>query len=87
MDVPKEKAEAKRLQEVRKLRKDEEMAWPDWEESRKMEDGDWRLEPEGGAEVPEIIICRMQWKATPVDPDAKAPRAGRSKALERLLAN
>ena len=51
-----EKEEAKRLQGVRKLRKDEEMAWPDWEEARKMEDGEWRLEPEGEPEVPEIII-------------------------------
>ena len=36
----KEKEKAKRLQGVRKLRKDEEMAWPDWEEARKMEDGE-----------------------------------------------
>ena len=34
-----EKEEAKRLQGGGKPRKDEEMAWPDWEEARKMEDG------------------------------------------------
>ena len=43
---------AKMLQGVRKLRKDEEMAWPDCEEARKLENGEWRLEPEGKAEVP-----------------------------------
>ena len=51
-----EKEEAKRLQGVRKPRKDEEMAWPDWEEARKMKESVWRLEPGGEAEVPEIII-------------------------------
>ena len=34
------KEEAKRLQGVRKQRKDEEMAWLDWEEARKMENGE-----------------------------------------------
>ena len=43
---PNEKEEAKRLQGVTKPRKDEEMAWPDWEEARKMQGGEWRLEPE-----------------------------------------
>ena len=60
-----EKEEAKRLQGVRKLRQDEEIAWapprnmtkwPDWEEARKLENAEWRLVPEGEAEVPEIII-------------------------------
>ena len=51
-----EKEEAKRLQGVRKPRKDAEMAWPDWEEARNMEESEWRLKPEGEAEVPEIII-------------------------------
>ena len=50
-----EKEEATRLQGVRKLRQDEEIAWapprnmtkwPDWEEARKLENGEWRLEPE-----------------------------------------
>ena len=30
--------------------------WPDLEEARKLGNGQWRLEPEGEAEVPEIII-------------------------------
>ena len=51
-----EKGEGKRLQGVRKPRKDAEMAWPDWEEARNMEESEWRLKAEGEAEVPEIII-------------------------------
>ena len=52
------KKKQKRLKGVRKPRKDEEMAWapprkrsdwPDWEEARKMEECEWRLEPEGEA--------------------------------------
>ena len=62
------KKKQKRLQVVRKLRQDEAIAWapprnmtkwPDWQESWKMASGGWsqkRLEPEGEAEVPEIII-------------------------------
>ena len=42
----KEKEEAKRLQGVRQLRKGEDMVWPGWEEARKVENGEWRLEPE-----------------------------------------
>ena len=58
MEIPKRKEEAQVLQGARKLRKDEEMAWapprnksewPDWEEARKMEESEWRLEPEGEA--------------------------------------
>ena len=30
--------------------------WPDWEEATKLENGERRLEPEGKAEVSEIII-------------------------------
>ena len=62
-----EKEEAKRLQGVRKLRKDDDMAWPDWEEAGKMEDGEWRLEPEGEVEVSEIIIVSDAVEGTPVD--------------------
>ena len=69
---PNEKEEAKRLQGVRKLRKDEEMAWSDWEEARKMEDGEWRLEPEGEAEEPEIIIVSDAVAGTPVDLDGES---------------
>ena len=62
MDVPKRK---RRNNNARKPSKDEEMAWapprnrsdwPDWEEARMIEESEWRLEPEGEAEVPEIII-------------------------------
>ena len=28
-----------------------------------MEESEWRLEPEGEAEVPEIIIVSVRWKA------------------------
>ena len=58
------KKKRKKMQAVRKLRKDEEMTWPDWEEARKMENGEWMLEPEGEAEVPEILIVSdAVWKA------------------------
>ena len=30
--------------------------WPDWEEARKREESEWRLEAEGEAEVSEIIV-------------------------------
>ena len=56
----------------RKLRKDEAMAWPDWEEARKMEDGEWRLEPEGEAEVLEIITVSDAVEGTPVDLDGES---------------
>ena len=67
-----EKEEAKRLQGVRKPRKDEEMACPDWEEARKM--SEWRLEPEGEAEVPEIIIVSDAVEGTFVDLDGENRR-------------
>ena len=41
--------------------------WPDWEEARSTEESEWRLEPEGEAEVTEIIIvsdaveCTFSW--------------------------
>ena len=40
---------------------------PDWEEARKLEKGEWRLEPEREAEVPEIIIVSDAVEGTPVD--------------------
>ena len=40
---------------------------PDWEEARKLENGEWRLEPEGEAEVLEIIIVSDVVEGTPVD--------------------
>ena len=64
-------------------RKDEEMAWapprnrsgwPDWEEARKMEESEWRLETEGEAEVPEIIIVSDAVEGTFVDLDGESRR-------------
>ena len=61
-----------RLQGVRKLRKHEEIAWPDWEEARKMEDGEWRLEPEGEAELPEVVIVSDAVEGTLVHLDGES---------------
>ena len=69
MEIPKRKRRSKkRLQGARK-----QMAWapprnvsnwPDSKEARSMEESEWRLEPEGEAEVPEIIIVSdAVWKA------------------------
>ena len=46
--------------------------WPDWEEARKLENGEWRLEPEEEAEVPEIIIVSDAVECTPVDLDGES---------------
>ena len=76
-----EKAETKRLQGARKLRRDEEMAWApprnmsnwlDWEEVEKCGKNAWRLEPEGEAEVPEIIIVSDAVESTNVELDGKS---------------
>ena len=78
-----EREESKRLHGVRKPRKDEEMAWapprnrsdwPDWEEARKMEESERRLEPEGEAEVPAIIIVSDAVEGTFVDLDGESRR-------------
>ena len=78
-----EREEAKRLQGARKPKKDEEMAWaaprniskwPDEEEARRMEESEWRLEPEGEAEVPEIIIVSDAVEGTFVDLDGESRR-------------
>ena len=37
-----------------------------------MENGEWRLEPEGEAEVPEIIIVSDAVEGTPVDLDGES---------------
>ena len=66
------KKKQKRLPGVRKLRMDEEMAWPDWEKARKMEGGERRLEPEGEASVPEIIIGSDAVEGTFVDLDGES---------------
>ena len=61
----------------------QEMAWapprnvskrPDWEEARNMEESEWRLEPEGEAEVPEIIIVSDAVVSTFVDLDGESHR-------------
>ena len=41
--------------------------WPDWEEARKMEENEWRLELEGDAEVLEIILVSDVVEGTFVD--------------------
>ena len=87
--------EAKRLQGVTKLRKDEEMVWappiekselPSWEEATTVAESEWRLEPEGEAKVPGIIIVSDAVEGTFVDLDgesrheqveAKLSRSGR----------
>ena len=66
-----EKEEAKRLQGVRNLRKDEEIAWPDWEEARKMENDEWTVEPEEEADVLEITTVSDAVEGTPVDLDGE----------------
>ena len=45
---------------------------PDWEEARKLENGEWRLEPEGEAAVPEIIVVSDAMEGTPVDLEGKS---------------
>ena len=87
-----EKEEAKRLQGVRKPRKDEELAWappkknsdwPGWEGATKTEESEWRLEPEGGAEVPGIIIVSDAVEGTIVDlAEAKLSRRGSERLNE-----
>ena len=42
------------------------------EEARKMEDGEWGLDPEGEAGVPEIIIVSDAVEGTPVDLDGES---------------
>ena len=57
------------------------MAWSDWAEARKMEDGEWRLEPEGEAEEPEIIIVSdavdLDGESRHEQVEAKLSRRGR----------
>ena len=45
---------------------------PNWKEARNMEDGEWRLEPEGEAEMPEIIIVSDAVEGTSVDLDGES---------------
>ena len=77
------KEEAKRIQGARRPRKDDQLAWapprniskrPDWEEAREMEESEWMLEPEGEAEVQEIIIVSDAVEGTFVDLDGESGR-------------
>ena len=56
--------------------------WLDWEEATKTEESEWRLEPEGEAEVPEIIIVLDAVEKHFRGPGwRKPPWSGRSKTL------
>ena len=82
------KKKQKRLQGVNWAPPRNLTKWPDWEEARKMENGEWRLEPEGEAEVPEIIIVSDAVDGTLVDLDGESRHeACRSKALEKRKRN
>ena len=48
--------------------------WSDWEEARSMEESEWKLEPAGEAEVPEIIIVSDVVEGTFVDLDGEGRR-------------
>ena len=72
---------ARRLHGAGKLRRDEETAWspprnksdwPSWEEATKAVESEWRLEPEGQAEVPEIIFVSDAVEGTFVDLDGES---------------
>ena len=71
------------MEGVRKPRKDKEMAWapprktsewPCWEEATTVVASEWRLESEGEAEVPEIIIVSDAMEGTFVDLDGERRR-------------
>ena len=47
--------ESKRLQGITWTPPRNLTKWPDWEEARKLENGEWKLEPEGEAEVPDAV--------------------------------
>ena len=83
MEIPKRRRRSKNIAGARNLRRDVEMAWapprnmsnwPDWEEARSVEESEWRLEPEGEAEVPEIIVVSDAVESTEVDLDGKSRR-------------
>ena len=48
------------------------VAWSDWEEARKMEESEWRLEPKGEADVREVIVVSDAVEGTPVDLDGES---------------
>ena len=60
---------------------------PDWEEARKLENAEWRLEPEKEAEVPEIIIVSDAVEGTFVNLDGKSlQEEQKGKVQERVEA-
>ena len=67
-----EKEETRRLQGVTWAPPRNLTKWPDWEEARKFENGEWRLETEGEAEVPEIIVVSDAVEGTLVDLDGES---------------
>ena len=46
--------------------------WPSWEEATTVVESEWWLEPEGEAEVPEIIIVSDAVESTFVDLDGES---------------
>ena len=46
--------------------------WLDWEEARKLANGEWRPEPDEEAEVPEIIIVPDAVEGTFVNLDGES---------------
>ena len=63
------------MQGARKLNMDEEMAWETGKRrERERGESEWRLEPEGEPEVPEIIIVSDAVEGTFVDLDSESPR-------------
>ena len=67
-----EKEEAKKLQGVTWAPPRNMTKWLDWEEARKLENGEWGLEPEGEAEVPETIIVSDAGEGTLVELDGES---------------
>ena len=58
---------------------------PDWEEARSMRNNEWRLEPEGEAEVPEIIFVSDAVESTKVDLDGKSHREHAEERFSRRV--
>ena len=81
------------MQDARKLKKDQEMAWapprnksdrPDWEEGRSAEKARGELSQTEKTEVPEIIIVSDAVESTYVGLDGKNPsRAGRRNKFQK----
>ena len=63
------KEEAKRLQGVTWAPPRNKSEWSSWEEATKTVESEWRLEPEGEAQVPEMIIVSGAVEGTLEDLD------------------